>query len=117
MRTFLVLEGAKALDEPGGEYRLLTGQVMAEPGLIVWGARALSTPLDATLAQVAEAARAKGYTLFALPTRDVKPDAPEVMTTEVTHGGRTVLVLRRVDAPEAPARVRWPEDDGRNREV
>jgi hypothetical protein len=110
VRTYLVVERPERLEAPGAEFEILHGAVMTEKGLDAWAPRNLETPAGLAFLALAEAAKAKGFALFSLPSKAL-PDAAGVVTDELSVGSRKVLVRHAPDW-SGEARFRWQGPDG-----
>jgi hypothetical protein len=110
MRTYLVVERPERLEAPGAEFEILHGAVMTEKGLDAWAPRNLETPAGLAFLALAEAAKAKGFALFSLPSKAL-PDAAGVVTEEHEIGSRKIL-FRHAPDWSGDARLRWQGPDG-----
>lgn len=111
MKTYLVVERPERLEAPGGEFEILHGSVMSEAGLSAWAPRALESKPGLDFVALADVARAKGFAVFALPTKG-EANAPGMVVEEIAVGdSRKVLVRHTVDW-KGTGRLRWQGEDG-----
>jgi len=112
VQTYLVVERPERLEAPGGEFEILHGAVMSAKGLEAWAPRHLETAPETPFVALADAARARGYALFALPSSAPPSDATGLVSQELTLAeARKVLVRHRADW-QGNAQVRWIGEHG-----